>query len=64
MNETVTNTAGERALSHSMNTTTVICVIVGLGLTALLVSKAIDNGYTILVDVKEGKLKLDKKVAC
>ena len=60
--ETLTTTA-ERVLSHPTNTTTAICVIVGLGLSALLISKAIDNGYNVQFDAKEGKLNFDKAVA-
>ena len=59
--ETLTTTV-ERVLSHPINTTTAICVIVGLGLTALIISKAMDNDYTVQFDAKEGKLNFDKAV--
>lgn len=63
MNDLATPTATivantiEDALSHP---TTAICVMVGLGLCALLISKAMDNGYNTEVDLLEGKLKFAK----
>ncbi len=56
--------AVEKVLSHPTNTTTAICIVVGLGLGALLISKAMDNGYTVQFDVKEGKFKFDKAAVC
>lgn len=55
-----TTNALEQALGHKANTTTAIVVCFGVTIVALLVSKAMDNGYDAVIDSSGKVIKFTK----